>query len=316
MVVFAKGYGAEHVLEDNVYNFTNASDLGSGCVDIWEAGALVFRYNNVTNCLVTAHGVTHGTTVNFELYGNTLKRTANSGDWTDGTRLFHHQGSGEMLLWGNTFVAASSLSGSALSITHYRSATPAVAGYSTSLGRCDGTQARDGNRAAFGYPCWLQPGRAPSGGSPVYGTLSPIYAWMNVNQSSGKVAVSIDNPWGATNPSVSDHIKPDRDYYDAASASAQTSPSSPFNGTTGMGFGTLANRPTTCTTNSLESGGGVGYWATDTKTLYRCSATNTWTDHYKPYAYPHPLTQSGGSGSGSGSGDSALLAPSNLRIVQ
>ena len=24
-------------------------------------------------------------------------------------------------------------------------------------------------------------------------------------------------------------------------------------------------------------------------TLYRCSGTNTWTVHYTPYAYPHPL---------------------------
>ena len=92
-----------------------------------------------------------------------------------------------------------------------------------------------------------------------------VYAWMNVDSSTGgKVTLVIENPWGVTNPSVSDHIKADRDYYDAVSNQAQTSPTSPFNGTTGMGFGTLANRPSTCTTSSLEPGGGVGYWATDT----------------------------------------------------
>jgi hypothetical protein len=54
----------------------------------------------------------------------------------------------------------------------------------------------------------------------------------------------------------------------------------------------FARRPTTCTTNSNESGGGVGYFATDVGargTLYRCSAANTWTVQYTPYAYPHPL---------------------------
>ncbi len=68
----------------------------------------------------------------------------------------------------------------------------------------------------------------------------------------------------------------------------------------GVGCGTLANRPATCTI-------GVGYWATSqgncsnldgytgagaTKiegTLYRCSSTNTWTAYYTPYTYPHPL---------------------------
>jgi hypothetical protein len=139
----------------------------------------------------------------------------------------------------------------------------------------------------------------------VHGTLSPIYMWMNVDQSTGaKASITIENPWNATGPSVGDHIKANRDYYDAVSNQAQTSPTSPFNGSTGMGFGTLANRPTTCTTNSLEAGGGVGYWATDTNTLYRCSATNTWVAHYQPYTYPHPLT-----------GNAALPAPKNLRVM-
>jgi len=58
--------------------------------------------------------------------------------------------------------------------------------------------------------------------------------------------------------------------------------SAAFNGTSGIGYGPLSSRPTTCTK-------GVAYWATDTKTLYRCIATNTWEDYYKPYTYPHPL---------------------------
>jgi hypothetical protein len=289
-----RGTAQNVFVEDNTFNFTAATNLGSGCVDIWSAGQVVFRNNDVTNCLTTAHGVTHGTTVNFEFYRNQLRRTASSGGWEDGTRLFHHQGSGEILMWGNTFHSIGTLSGGALAITHYRSATPSAAGYSTSLGRCDGTSSRDGNLSGqLGYPCWMQPGRAPAGGSPGYGTLAPMYAWMNVNNANGnRVGIAIENPWGASNPSVAQHIQANRDYYDAVSASAQSSPTSPFNGSTGMGFGTLANRPTTCTTNPNETGGGTGYWATDTQTLYRCSATNTWTVHYQPYTYPHPL-QSG-----------------------
>lgn len=73
-----------------------------------------------------------------------------------------------------------------------------------------------------------------------------------------------------------------------------------FNGTTGIGAGTLAARPSTCTT-------GVAYWATNQSvtslagmvgvnpstpisgTLYKCTSTNTWTSYYTPMAYPHPL---------------------------
>ncbi len=68
---------------------------------------------------------------------------------------------------------------------------------------------------------------------------------------------------------------------------------SPFDGTTGVGVGTLADRPKTCTQ-------GAAYWATDQGEwdsthpgpdgqLYVASAKNTWTLHYIPFTYPHPL---------------------------
>jgi hypothetical protein len=34
---------------------------------------------------------------------------------------------------------------------------------------------------------------------------------------------------------------------------------------------------------------GVGYWATDTQTLYRATSATTWQAYYTPYQYPHPL---------------------------
>jgi hypothetical protein len=87
---------------------------------------------------------------------------------------------------------------------------------------------------------------------------------------------------------------------------------SPFNGTVGVGVGTLATRPSTCTA-------GVGYWATDQGDwnstaagpdgqFYKCTSTNSWTLYYTPYAYPHPLR------SGT-QPQTPPSAPTNLRIT-
>ena len=85
-----------------------------------------------------------------------------------------------------------------------------------------------------------------------------------------------------------------------------------FKGTSGVGVGLLSARPATCTT-------GVGYWATDQGNwnksgsggqgvLYKCTSTNTWTEYYTPYTYPHPL-RTGGNEPITG-----LTAPSNLIV--
>ena len=85
-------------------------------------------------------------------------------------------------------------------------------------------------------------------------------------------------------------------------------PTGTFDGTGntggGVGCGTLANRPPTCTA-------GVGYWATNQScsdltgmvganpstpidgTLYKCNASGQWEEYYKPYTYPHPLRVDG-----------------------
>lgn len=100
-------------------------------------------------------------------------------------------------------------------------------------------------------------------------------------------------------------VIPGRDYYvETLNQNAQTSPTSPFDGTNtiGVGHGILAFRPSNCTT-------GVGYWATDQGNwnqsgsggqgqLYTCIATNTWSLYYTPYTYPHPLISGGGGGGG------------------
>jgi len=263
-------------LEDNVFNYAK-ENLGASGMDVWHGGRFVVRYNTITNARVAVHGACHGGPVNMEVYNNTISNTDTDG----GYRIIHHQGSGEFMVFNNIISPTSS----SMALQYYRSINPNPEG----CGVCDGTQSIDGNRSPtstyHGYPCWHQPGRTGNA------ELRPVYLWNNRFGSTGnQISLNIENE-------DIPHILPNRDYYEAVSKSAQISPTSPFNGTTGTGFGTLANRPTTCTTGTevADAGkGGVGYWATDTNTLYRCSATNTWTVHYTPYTYPHPLTQAGG----------------------
>lgn len=301
------GTGDNLFIEDNVLNFTSLPNLSTlGCSDAWGGATYVIRHNTSTNCLWAFHGVDHGGgAANVEFYNNSVNIT-DSDDAPDCYRCYHHQGGGTQIFFNNTFTPESGGGhNSEVMITqHYRSGT------SSPLGQCDGTKSdpADGNRSPEatyrGYPCWHQPGRDFAANA------KPIYAWNNKwGDDNTKASILLTGTGGSPDYS-SNHMVANRDYFDAVSINAQTSATSPFDGTIGMGFGTLANRPTTCTTGTeaADSGlVGVGYFATDDGaqgTLYRCSATNTWTAHYTPYTYPHPL-QGAASSSPSKSGGGA-----------
>lgn len=320
------GASSNLFVEDNVFNITTATAGAVPCLDGWgTALGTVWRFNTITNCRLALHGVTHSFgPSNWEVYGNAFIMNA-SAAFPDGYRTVHHQGSGTYAVWGNNFTTMGH--GDAIAVLHYFSFQPAGDPL------CDGTDSRDGNRTPLatyrGYPCYHQAGRD-------WGhTLYPMFNFKNRWTDDGtKVDMEVQS--GGGSPDYTNlHLVANRDLYNAVSQNAQTSPTSPFNGTTGMGFGTLANRPTTCTTTteSADAGrGGVLYWATDQGNwnqsasnpygvqqngadgvLYMCTATNTWSVYYTPYAYPHPL-QSGQAPPGGG-GSGLPHAPSNLRIV-
>lgn len=132
---------------------------------------------------------------------------------------------------------------------------------------------------------------------------SNSYFWRNMANGVEDPAAVISVSPGCP----SDPVTENTDFYNYKATFA----SDP---TTGMGCGTLAARPATCTT-------GTAYWATNQScsdltgmvgtspstpisgTLYKCTATNTWTSYYTPYTYPHPLVVG-----------SAPNAPTNVRI--
>lgn len=282
-------------VEDNVFNYTTENLAASG-MDSWQGGRMVVRYNTITNARVSVHGVCHNGPANLEIYNNTIQNTDTDG----GFRIVHHQGAGEFMVFNNAISPATAT----MALQYYRSSNPNPEG----CGTCDGTQGIDGNRSPtatyHGYPCYRQPGRTGNA------VLRPVYLWNNRFSATGNVIpLNIEDAGGTV--LIQFHLVADRDTYQAVSKNAQTSPTSPFNGTTGMGFGTLANRPTTCTPGPEASdapNGGVGYFATDSGpqgTLYRCSTANTWTVHYQPYTYPHPLV----------GGVALAEAPTHIRYV-
>jgi hypothetical protein len=117
--------------------------------------------------------------------------------------------------------------------------------------------------------------------------VSDSYNWANWKTSSNELVTAYEND----NLCGSYKIKENVDWW-----SQKTN----FDGSTGVGCGTLDGRPSTCTP-------GVGYWATNQScsdlsgmvgakpatpisgTLFKCIAPNKWADYYSPLQYPHPL---------------------------
>jgi hypothetical protein len=289
-------------VEDNSFTstatsgFQNFADGNYGARWVWR-----FNTHNGHGTGVEVHSVQGANRAvrRWEIYGNS---------WTKSSRSFYpvafiRGGSG--VVFDNT---ASTQYDTTLLLDNVRSLGDPGDG----VGACNGTSNWDQNTSGQqGHACRDQIGRGPdattwSPGQPFTQASMPAYFFNNfkgVNQFSPTLAEGCGSPICLPDPGNNAlHIVANRDYYNSAAS---------FNGTSGVGRGPLASRPSTCTA-------GVAYWATDVGDwnsrhagadgqLYKCTATNTWSVYYTPYQYPHPLTL------GSGTVPSA---PANLRIIK
>jgi hypothetical protein len=270
-------------VEDN--KFYRVYPHAGNAIDSNYGAGYVFRYNSIYGTGAYQNLMAHSIQGNnraarrWEIYGN-LNHTEVS---TYNIPYFLRGGSGVVLYNKTTGLWKKNKIG----LDNVRSASAKGSG-----GICNGTASWDGNQDAQGYPCRDQIGRGPdsvlwvaSPAGPYTQALMPAYGFVNRDENNVEVSFHVRNEASAK------HIKQNRDYYDYNAS---------FDGKSGVGCGTLANRPSTCTT-------GVAYWGTNQSctnlegmvgvhpetpisgTLYKCTATNTWSAYFTPYTYPHPL---------------------------
>jgi hypothetical protein len=290
-------------IEDSTLSGNN--DLGAAN-DCDSGGKFVARYNTISLVMLQTHPLGGGNRIRgcraWEIYGNTFTGGSNSqqGMWAS---------SGTGIKWGNTTTGykydLKALSMRSDNSTYSQTATPNGWGYCGTAFNSTGSNWDENQSASTGYACMDMPGRGvgdlisgefPNITNSTRGCISsqacawprqatePIYEWNNAWSCPACGGAKFANQ----HPSV---LNANRDYFLETGS---------FTGATGVGVGTRASRPATCTT-------GVAYWSTDQGgnwssaggandgTLDKCTATNTWTNgFYTPYTYPHPLRSGGG----------------------
>ncbi len=303
-------------IENNTINYGYADDCGDG-------GRYVFRYNLLTGVIESqTHPTGGGGRVRgcraTEVYGNVYNPGTNQRCSSSATcQAFQRLNSGTLLIWGNSAPSGGYNAGALLQemrdgLTYGQTAMPNGWGYCGTNFNGVGSNWDQNSPASSGYRCLDQPAAGqgdllvndfPNVTNNATGctssqscawprqALEPIYEWLD--NCCGTSVVSVEGG----PPSSAPYFHANVEYYANAHPGSGTDCNG-FNGSVGVGCGLLSARPSVCTPK-------VAYWATDTNTLYQCATANNWTAYYRPYVYPHPLTQGQSSGN-------LPAAPTNL----
>lgn len=251
--------GASFVfIEDNVFVFSTMP-AGVSMIDGDTGARVVIRHNTITNGDITGHGLEGATEISgasvwrsihgWEIYDNSFTFNVANGNGLD---VWMRGGTG--VIYNNAFAGTRN---GAISYQYDRGD-----GYPncSQTGACSGSSAFDGNETGkSGYACYMQIGMTGTAGI----TSMPAYQWANTQ--GGVVADTTLSGIAYDAGCGYQHVQFDRDVYRLGAASQDV----------------YANLPGTCTV-------GAGYWATDRSKLYKCTATNTWTEYYSAYTYPYP----------------------------
>ena len=263
------GLSAERGTAQAVYvennSFDSSGNAASQVIDARWGSKYVLRYNTIQDPWISTHsGCTNygRNPIWQEIYNNTFTDDANR---YGGNQIEMRSTSG--LWFGNTF--SSSANKYTIGIDNERSYREdcGVPSYNYT---CDGSRAFDENTGGgSGYRCLGQPGWGqPQATDMTAYTFSGVFAWENRNVGS-LVDMSIAN----NNGSTSTHLQFGRELFNQSD----------------MTIGLIANRPSTCSVGPPRS----VYISTNEnalgETLYICTAMNTWTKHWEPFIYPHPL---------------------------